>query len=365
MKHRLDMKNFILQSVVLVCIALPFITHANDTSDVTYQYDELATTNPPSISDEIKRTQTEHHAQAQEQSDWIDKQRTNTKDWLNRVAHRMDGWFGEPETDKPARASLRVMIDMYHNQYDGTSVKPRVRAKVRLPTLENRLSILIGDDELDYEHGGGIYTDSRVATISDTTFDSRQARRDNSSLALRFSRLSNDIQDELGVNLDADIGLRSNDIYLRLRGEKTWQMTHKVHGRFEQMYRYGSKSEHFALTTLEFTQPQSQIRSLVNRAYLAYSHNDDIEKVDWSNSLYQQHLWRAKHGQKTFSYGLYAGGHVHDKSPRLDTYGPYISYRQPVWREWLFMQTDISYYNDKAKDRDHHLGLFGRMEIVF
>ncbi len=292
---------------------------------------------------------------------WFDERHQDSKKFLGRTAHFIDDWFGKPNPNEPAKAQIRVMTDIRHNTYDGTTIKPRIRAKVKLPTLERKLSVIIGDDTLDYEQGGGIYNDERLAPNSKHTFDSTQSRKDNSSLALRWSKFKEDI----GVSTDIDLGLRSDDLFARWRGEKRWQNAHDISGRFEQVYRYGTKSEHYALSTLEFNQPQSKHRTLINRSHIAYTHQDNDETLGWSNSFYQQHHWQGKHGVREFSYGVYTGGDIDDKKMTLNTYGPYVSYRMPIWREWLFIQTDLSYYNDKAQNRDHHLASFGRLEIVF
>lgn len=323
---------------LLICLALPAFAHANDTM--------TSDTDSPNLEPE--------------NNTWLDDTRNDTKGWLNRTARHMDSWFGETDPNEPARASIRLMLDTHYNEYDGTTVKPRIRGRIKLPTLENRLSVMIGDDDLDLEQGGGIYNDGRAVTYGDSTFDRRQSREDNTSLALRWSKF----QDDIGIETDADIGLRSSDLYLKLRAEKKWELDHRINARFEQMYRYGTKSEHYALSTLEFSQPQSKHRTLVNRTHLSYAHKD-TEETAWSNSLYQQHYLDGKHGTRAFSYGIYTGGDVADKKFELDIYGPYVSYRQPVWRKWLFVQTDISYYNDKNQDRDHHLGVFNRLEMVF
>lgn len=323
---------------LLICIALPVFAYANDT--VT------SDTDSPHLEPK--------------NSTWLDNTRDNTKVWLNRTARHMDSWFGKTDPDEPARASIRLMLDTHYNKYDGTTVKPRIRGRIKLPTLENRLSVMIGDENLDLEQGGINSHDGRAVTYGNSTFERRQSRENNTSLALRWSKFQNDI----GIKTDADIGLRSSDLYLKLRAEKKWELDYRIDARFEQMYRYGTKSEHYTLSTLEFSQPQSKHRTLANRTHISYAHKD-TEETAWSNSLYQQHYLDGKHGTRAFSYGIYTGGDVADKKFELDIYGPYVSYRQPVWRKWLFVQTDISYYNDKNQDRDHHLGVFNRLEMVF
>ncbi|MDO4440936.1 MAG: hypothetical protein Q4B81_02005 [Moraxella sp.] len=294
------------------------------------------------------------------QTTWLDNKRYNAKDYLNKAAHHMDKWFGKTDPSDPAHASLRIMTDVHWNEYDGTTIKPRVRGKLKLPTLENRLSVVFGDDDLDSDNAGGIHNDERAVIRTERRFDRRQSRQENSSLGLRWSRF----QENKNIETDVDLGVRSDDIYLKMRAGKRWELPKDVNAYVEQMYRYGSKSEHYALTTLEFSQPQSSSRTLINRTHLHYTHKD-TEHLNWANSLYQQHYWQAKHGQREFSYGIYAGGDIEDKKANLNIYGPYVSYRQPVWREWLFLQGDVSYYNNKSENKDHHLGVFGRVEMVF
>lgn len=295
------------------------------------------------------------------EAQWIDANHREFKDWLQKTAHHIDDWFGDTNPNEPARASLRVMMDTTWNEYDGTTIKPRVRGKIKLPTLENRLSIVFGDDSLDDQpNDGGVLSDERVATpnADERRFDRRQTRENNSSLALRWSKFRD------ATGLDVDLGVRSDDVFVRTKFDKSWQLSHDIHARFEQMYRYGSSSEHTALTTLEFVQPQSASRQIVSRSHLYYTHQDE-ENLDWSSSLFQQHALPVKHGTAELSYGLYTGGNIVAKNADLNTYGPYVSYRQPVWRDWLFLQGDVSFYNNKLTDRDHHVAVFSRVEVVF
>lgn len=293
-----------------------------------------------------------------ETQNWVDIHRHHTKRQLNQMAHRMDRWFGKTDPDNPARASLRAMTDVHWSEYENASVKFRVRGKLRLPTLENRLSVVFGDEELESEGHGVINHDGHIFLADD--HDMKQKRDKNSSFGLRWSKL----QKDTGVDTDIDLGVHSDDVFVRLRAEKEWQVRPDIKVRFDQMYRYGSRSEHSAASTLQFIHPQSPTRTLINRTHVAYTHKH-TEDVHWSDSIYQQHHWQGRHGVRELNYGMYFGGSIENKKADLNAYGPYVSYRQPVWREWLFLQADVSYYNDKSLRRDHHLGAFGRVELVF
>ena len=66
-----------------------------------------------------------------------------------------------------------------------------------------------------------------------------------------------------------------------------------------------------------------------------------------------------------FNYGLYTGGYLDDSDLRLNSWGPFVSWRQPLWREWFYVQTDINYFNDQRADHSHYLSALLRLEALF
>lgn len=294
------------------------------------------------------------------QETWMDKRHSDTKSYLDKTAHKMNKWFGATNPSDPARASLRVMMNIHWSD-EGTTVKPRLRGKLKLPALEDRFSFMFGDEYLDVEREVGISYDEHVIKRTDRHHDKRKAREQNSFFGLRWSKF----QEGLGVETDIDLGTRSDDVFLKIRAEKKWRLPKNVGMRFEQVYRFGSKSKHQTLSTLELSQPQSDTRTLTNRTQLKHTHQG-IKESNWGNYLYQQHDWQGKYGRREFRYGIYTGGgNIKNKKAHLNVYGPYVSYRQPIWREWLFLQGDVSYYNNKVTDRKHQVGALGRVEVVF
>lgn len=289
---------------------------------------------------------------------WLDDTRHQTKTWLNSTAAHMDDWFGTPTPHKKASASLRFMLDVHDNKYDGTTIKPKIRGRLKLPTLENRLSIMVGDDTLDNNATDvGSHSDSKS---TGQRFDREQVKEENTSLALRFSKW----RSEQNIESDFDIGTRSGgEIYARLRAEKRWQWNATTDSRLEQIYRYGNKSEHYLRTNFISTWQDTPKRFLTNHAYIDYSHND-TETFVLGNNLYHTHLYDGRLGTRRLAYGLHAESRPKDLDA-LNRYGVFINYRQPVWRDWFFVQTEMNYYNNKAENKDHHLATFLRLEVVF
>ncbi|WP_040976909.1 hypothetical protein [Necropsobacter massiliensis] len=299
--------------------------------------------------------------QAEEQENtWVDEQHTGVKTTLHSWANTIDGWIGDPDPDHPASASLRVMLDSQWNRYDHFSIKPRVRGKIRLPTLKKHLSLVFGDEDLenqasDKNHIGNVYN---KPLENNKHYDRSQARNDNASVGLRWS----DSIKQLGIDTDLDLGVRSGaDVYVRFKANKEWQINDELSTRLEQIYRYGSNSKHYARTNFETKYQDSDNTFIGNSLYLQYEHDID-EEISWGNSIYRQHDF-ANH--KRLNYGIFVGGDLDDKKFDINQYGPFISWRQPIWRNWLFIQPELNYYNDRNQDRSHHLGAFLRVEAIF
>ncbi|MBF0657129.1 hypothetical protein IPZ60_00055 [Psychrobacter sp. NG25] len=306
----------------------------------------------------------------QEEPGWTDERREDVQDQLHEWAHKMDGWFGEPDPKKPAKASLRVVLDTRWANDPKTgsyvTVEPRIRGRLQLPVLERRLSLIIGDEDLDDD------TFLKQSTTGDTyqainngdrLIDSRKTREDNASIALRWSRFNDEIEEQLGVKTDVDVGVRSiDDPYVKVSIDKDWYEGKKLDISTDSFYRYGLDSEHYAKGALELQYGKSDNRFINNRTTVRYRNEDDDERKDWNNDLRQVHYLGH---EKQLSYGVSASGYFESDKSGINSYGPAVSYRQPIWREWLYVQTELNYYNDKDEDKDHYPSALLRMEALF
>ena len=290
---------------------------------------------------------------------WADRKQKSVRDWADRTAQRMDGWFGTADPEKPANATLRVILDNDWNRHDGYELKPRIRGKINLPTLENKLSVVFGDDSLDNE------IDNNIAIINENPagdpnkqIDSKRIRDDNSSIALRWSQLSK----KLPFDLDADLGIRSgDDIYARLKAKKDWDLGNDFSVHAEQIYRYGIDSENYLRTNLELTHARPNQAFISNQLFLTYA-DEQEDDLNWDNRTYRQHQFF--HGNR-FNYGIYVGGFYNKDDLSMNSWGPFVSWRQPVLREWFFVQGDLNYFNDDREDRNHYARALVRLEAIF
>lgn len=290
---------------------------------------------------------------------WIDRKQKSVRDWTDRTAQRIDGWFDEADPNKPATASLRILLDNDWDEHDGYEFKPRIRGKIDLPTLERRFSLVFGDDSLDNELDDNIaITNEHPAHQADKKVDGKRIREDNSSIALRWSQISK----SLPFDLDADLGIRSgDDVYARLKAKKDWSLANDFSFHAEQIYRYGIDSEHYLRTNLELTHARPNEPFISNQFYLTYADEQD-DDLTWDNRTYRQHQF---FHENRFNYGIYTGGYYHNDQLRLNSWGPFVSWRQPIWREWFYIQGDLNYFDDQREDRDHYVRALVRLEALF
>ena len=78
-----------------------------------------------------------------ENNSWADKRQKGIREWADRTAHKIDNWFGKTDPDQPANATLRIILDNSWDKYETYEIKPRIRGKIKLPTLEQKLSLVL------------------------------------------------------------------------------------------------------------------------------------------------------------------------------------------------------------------------------
>jgi len=157
-----------------------------------------------------------------------------------------------------------------------------------------------------------------------------------------------------------DLGSNSeNDVYVQFLAKKKWNLRHNISLDTEQVFRYGSTSRNYTETTLNLTQKMQDNTLFANKFNVNKSENEDYS---WGNWTFQQYQFLK---DNHLTYGVYSGGLYTKNDIRLNSWGPYISWRQPVWRNWLFMQNDLNFFNHIDDDSKHQLSVQMNLEANF
>jgi len=157
-----------------------------------------------------------------------------------------------------------------------------------------------------------------------------------------------------------DLGSNSeSDVYVQFLAKKKWNLRHNISLDTEQVFRYGSTSRHYTETTLNLTQKMQDNTLFSNKFNVNKSENEDY---NWENWTFQQFEFVK---DNSVTYGVYSGGVYTKNDMRLNSWGPYISWRQPLWRNWLFMQNDLNFFNHIDDDPRHQLSVQMNLEANF
>ncbi len=93
--------------------------------------------------------------------------------------------------------------------------------------------------------------------------------------------------EKLPFETDADLGIRSgDDIYVRLKASRDWQLRNDFKFYAEQIYRYGIDSENYLRTNLELTHARPNQPILSNQFSLTYADDQD-DDLTWENRLFE------------------------------------------------------------------------------
>ncbi|KIE85327.1 hypothetical protein [Acinetobacter pittii] len=159
---------------------------------------------------------------------------------------------------------------------------------------------------------------------------------------------------------DLDLGSNSeSDVYVQFLAKKKWNLRHNISFDTEQIFRYGSTSRNYTETTLNLTQKMQDKTLFSNKFNVNKSENEDY---NWGNWTFQQFEFVK---DNSLTYGIYSGGVYTKNDIRLNSWGPYISWRQPIWRDWIFMQNDLNFFNHIDDDPKHQLSVQINLEANF
>ena len=87
-------------------------------------------------------------ADEQGDEDRVDEIHEDWSEWVLETANRVDGFFSNSqpaEVDQQTR--LRAFVRVRYDGNEGAKLSPGVRARISLPKTENRLKLILGDDE--------------------------------------------------------------------------------------------------------------------------------------------------------------------------------------------------------------------------
>ena len=271
-----------------------------------------------------------------ESSSWLDKSHAYASRSTDSLANWIDNFFGVPRADiESAYTSLRLSFDNEWEESVGNDTNVRLRGKVHLPRINERLSLIFTDDE----GSDGDKVDTGISAVT--------GKKENTKVGLQYN-----IQDEKRSRLDFSVGMRSSfkgKANMRYRYELPWGEL--LTNRFTETL-YFVDGEGFGVRSsydLDRTIDENRLLRWANN--LKFS--EDTNGVQWSTRLLMGERLNEK---SAISYFVWTGGET--RPDYLTTsYGLGLRYRRTFFRPWLFYELEPGYAWKREEIEDNREGV--------
>lgn len=273
---------------------------------------------------------------------WIDNQHCLLSYRTTETAQWLDSLFGQIEDNDDVIGRVRVINDMSWLEGEGLTGAIRIRASVKLPNAKRRFRLVISDED------DSLYNNRN---LQDTT------NGEKTTAAIRWLP---DIDSRVSYSLD--IGLHSDDVFSRMRLQRTWRTSHQSLFRLNETLRYGLKTEVKSVTQGDFERLLNPKTVLRLSSALQYWQNEPKPVgLRWSQDNSILHRISA---QRSLAYGLTIEGiqqpHWQIISDRL-----FVLYRQSFWRSWLYYEIEPHLSRYREQNWDVKSSIVFRLEANF
>lgn len=261
------------------------------------------------------------------QDEWLDKLHDGIYRGVNATGDWVDGLFAG-DTPPPAENQEpfgRVGIGTFWDQRDSFDPSFRLRTRIPLPHLRNRVGVFFGraPEREAVENRPRAGSDSLPNRFNDVD--------DNAwLLGLGYAK---DSQLSRGLQLDAGVRIRA-DPEVIARGIYRWNLEVSERTLFRPSQTvFWRRTEGFGTTTNLVLDHLLNNRFLVRTA-IAGTVSEEADGVEWQSyaTLYQD-----LSGKDTLGYSVVAAGET-QADVELQNYGFQLRYRRQILREWLFME---------------------------
>lgn len=247
--------------------------------------------------------------------------------WLART---VNSWFGDTPFEGKGKVSGYVRLNGLWDQREGTKVNARFRLRVRLPNLQDRAYAFIGQDNKDEIVRDQPNSFSREQLLL------REDRRQDQSF---FAGLGYGLRD----NIDFRVGFRGGlNPYVQARYRNEWELSPRDMIYFRESLFWSAKDSFGSTTVVDYEHALSS--SLLVRWSTVGTITRRTDGFEWQSGL---GLIKDFPGIRTASVEALVQGSSGEVD--VSNYGVRTSWRQPVYKDWVFGKVTLGHFWPKDK----------------
>lgn len=278
------------------------------------------------------------------QAPWLDTGHRIIVSRADSIAEWMNNFFGDVRTEEEAPYStLRLRVDQEWDQNSQFDSDIKLRGKVYLPKLNDRISLLFSDE------------DSGKTGRDDLLIDQRDTPDD---VSLQYKA-----RDKERYRIDYRLGLRSSlHPKASVRYLYRYPFATTLLGTVSEELGYFGDDGFGSRSRLEIDKILSEDKLLQWHNKLDWS--EEISGFSWNTSL---SLDKRLSEKSAFSYFVASNG-VTQPDNLVESYGLGVRYRQRIHSHWLFAEVQPGYHWSKPHadiGRDGAAVILFRLEALF
>jgi hypothetical protein len=280
----------------------------------------------------------------QQEDEWLDTSHTYVVQRADNIAEWMNNFFGDVRAEEEAPYStLRLRFEQEWDEVDKFDSDVKLRGKVYLPQLNERISLLFSDEDTGKTGRDDLLIDDKDRP-DDVTLQVRATETDRSRVDFR-------------------LGIRSSGHpKASVRYKYDHPISDKLIGTYSEELLYLGDDGFSARTRVEFDR-------ILREDLLLQWHNrtdwwEELSGLTWDTSL---SLDKKLSDKKVIGTFIGANGRTKPDN-RVDNYQIGLRYRQNIFREWLFFEMQPSYRWSKfypERQRETAVVVLFRLEAVF
>ncbi len=290
---------------------------------------------------------TSEQQNSKKQPHWIEQIHHSVSDSVYQSAVWFDRFFVNENNDyESPKTNARIRLGWKPQARDWNGIEARFRIKVRLPHFEDKVDLILSDDEETAQNQLPFDSTNNQADLGDERF----------AAALRYTHNPN--RKRL---LESRIGISGGDLFFKVRHKRYlhWQQKHSV--RIEPSIFYFIGDGLGAKLQLEYDYQFNAITQY--RINYSIRGSEDFSGAKWKHGFYQLKQLGSK---RASIWGLKVQGvRNSERGYDVDKYTLSYRYRFNALRKWLFFEVEP--FLQWPEDQDYRTtpGMIFRIEGYF
>lgn len=265
-------------------------------------------------------------AEMPEQPPLLDRTQQAVLGVTSGAAQRIDNFFGSADVDEQASVSHgRLSVGGRWDEREGLKKRVRLKARVALPAINARSSLIFGRGDADelVDGSGADATDTLPNRFND--FDD-----DDWMLGIGYTR---DASLRRGWSFGTGVKL-ATPLEPFVRATYRWNRSISDDWLWRVEPRTFVQSQRGAGLSVKNTIDHAVNKDWLLRSWSVAVVEEDVEGVAWTSKLV---AYQNLANNSAMSYAIYSTGETEAEVPVRD-YGFELRYRRRILREWLFIE---------------------------